>query len=154
MAAFPELEVKWARHSGRRAEGGWGGAERGGAARDGGRTGAGAGTRPRARRRDPTHSVRRHRPARPSVLASESSQTKMGAGKGGAEVFNVIFWFVVLILISWWIASFCFVPYLIVSVLVPCIKDLKGLQDILLAGITFPHKCSDNLVNRRSYNAI
>ncbi|GLH05961.1 Putative secreted protein, partial [Gryllus bimaculatus] len=130
---------------------GWGGAERGG--EDGG--GRGRGTRGAE---NPTHSVRRHRPATarrpPVVLASESSQTKMGAGKGGAEAFNVIFWFVVLILISWWIASLCFVPYLIVSVLVPCIKDLKGLQDILLAGITFPHKCSDNLVNRRSYNAI
>ena len=67
---------------------------------------------------------------------------------------NAVFWFVILLFLSYWIASVCFIPYLIISILTPCFPGLKAVSDLLLAGIMFPYKCSDNMVNRRSYNSI
>ncbi|KAG8315800.1 hypothetical protein J6590_064429 [Homalodisca vitripennis] len=71
-----------------------------------------------------------------------------------SDMFNGLFWLLVLIFLSFWVASIAFVPYLIVSVLTPCIPGLKNVSDLLLAGVMFPFKCSDNMVNRRSYNSI
>ncbi|XP_026676888.1 uncharacterized protein LOC113466030 [Diaphorina citri] len=65
-----------------------------------------------------------------------------------------LFWLILLALISYWVACFCFFPYIIVSVLTPCIPALKPISDILLAGIMFPYKCSDNMVHMRSYDSI
>ena len=70
------------------------------------------------------------------------------------NLFNGLFWLIVLVLLSWWIACFCFVPYVIVSVITPCIPGLKPLADILMAGVMFPYKCSDNMVHQRSYNSV
>uniref|UniRef100_T1HUI8 Uncharacterized protein n=1 Tax=Rhodnius prolixus TaxID=13249 RepID=T1HUI8_RHOPR len=67
------------------------------------------------------------------------------------NVLNAFFWLIILVVLSWWIASFCFVPYVIVSVLTPCISGLKQLSDVLLAGIMLPYKCSDNMIHRRLY---
>ncbi|XP_063233364.1 uncharacterized protein LOC134537065 [Bacillus rossius redtenbacheri] len=71
-----------------------------------------------------------------------------------SDFFNSLFWLLILVFLSWWVASFCFVPYVIVSIFTPCVSGLKPLEEILLAGVTFPAKCSDNFVNRRSYNSI
>ncbi|EEB12314.1 conserved hypothetical protein [Pediculus humanus corporis] len=62
---------------------------------------------------------------------------------------NMIFWFLVLVFLSYWIACMCFIPYLIVSIFVPCVPDLKVISDMLLKGLSFPYICSDNMVNRR-----
>ncbi|XP_054287154.1 uncharacterized protein LOC129003001 [Macrosteles quadrilineatus] len=71
-----------------------------------------------------------------------------------SDLFNGLFWLLVLIFLSFWVASICFPFYVIVSVLVPCIPGLKSVSDLLLAGVMFPFKCSDNMVNRRSYDSI
>lgn len=76
----------------------------------------------------------------------------MGSGFG-SDVFNGFFWLLVLILVSWWIAAICFFPFLVFSVLTPCIRGFKNVYELLLAGIMFPHKCSDNMINRRSYDS-
>nr|CAD7433716.1 unnamed protein product [Timema monikensis] len=70
------------------------------------------------------------------------------------NLFNILFWLLLLVFLSWFVASFCFVPYVIVSTLTPCLPGLKKLSDLLLSGIMFPQKCSDNLVNQRSYDSI
>jgi hypothetical protein len=76
----------------------------------------------------------------------------MGSGFG-SDVFNGFFWLLVLILLSWWIAAICFFPFLVFSVLTPCIGGFKNMYELLLAGVMFPHKCSDNMINRRSYDS-
>lgn len=72
---------------------------------------------------------------------------------GSANVVNFVFWLLVLALLSWWVASFCFVPYVICGVLTPCFNFLKPLTDLLLAGVMLPYKASDNMVHQRSYNS-
>lgn len=62
----------------------------------------------------------------------------------------MLFWLLVLVFLSWFVACIAFLPYLIVSCLMPCIPGLKCLSDFLLACISFPYKCSDNMVNCRS----
>ncbi|XP_026292685.1 uncharacterized protein LOC113217057 [Frankliniella occidentalis] len=69
------------------------------------------------------------------------------------NLFNGLFWLLVLVFLSWWIACLCFFPYVVVSVLTPCLPALKPLSDILLKGVSFPFMCSDNMVNQRSYNS-
>jgi hypothetical protein len=77
----------------------------------------------------------------------------MGAGSGGNILYG-FFWLLILIFLSWWIAVMCFPFYVLFSVLTPCIGGLKSVSDLLLAGVQFPHKCADNMVHRRSYDAI
>ncbi|PSN43763.1 hypothetical protein C0J52_06397, partial [Blattella germanica] len=76
----------------------------------------------------------------------------MGFGSG-SNAFNGFFWLLILLLFSWWIAALCFFPFVLVSVLTPCIDGFKNVHDLLLAGVMFPHKCSDNMVHRRSYDS-
>jgi hypothetical protein len=55
--------------------------------------------------------------------------------------------------VSWWIAAICFFPFLVFSVLTPCIRGFKNMYELFLAGVMFPHKCSDNMINQRSYDS-
>jgi hypothetical protein len=74
-------------------------------------------------------------------------------GSGFGDAFNGFFWLLVLIILSWWVAALCFFPFLVFSVLTPCIGGFKNVYELLLSGVMFPHKCSDNMVHRRSYDS-
>ncbi len=72
----------------------------------------------------------------------------------GAKLLRGIFWFLVLILISFWISFLCYPFYLLFGIFSACIPDCKGVVDILLKGVQFPHTCSKNMVNMAPYDAI
>lgn len=86
----------------------------------------------------------------PSILLVPPTRT---SDRMSGNLFNGLFWLLVLVLLSWWVACLCFFPYVVCSVLTPCIPALKPLADILLKGVSFPAMCSDNMVNQRSYNS-
>ncbi|KAF2886300.1 hypothetical protein ILUMI_19874 [Ignelater luminosus] len=60
---------------------------------------------------------------------------------------NSILWLLILIFISFFVAGFCAFWYIILHPLSVCIPPLKGLTDILLAGIQFPHHCAEKMMS-------
>lgn len=70
------------------------------------------------------------------------------------KLFNGIFWLLVLVFISFWLAAICFPIYVIVSVVAACIPALKDFSELLLKGVTFPATCSKNMVNMARYDAV
>ncbi|KAB0793646.1 hypothetical protein PPYR_13266 [Photinus pyralis] len=63
---------------------------------------------------------------------------------------NSILWLIVLIFISFLVACFCAGFYILCHPLSVCIPPLKGLSDILLSGVQFPHYCAERMMSGSS----
>ena len=70
------------------------------------------------------------------------------------KCFNCIFWLLVLVLFSWWIACLCFPLYTIFGILSACCSGLNGITDTLLTGVKFPQIAAKNMVNMNRYDSI
>ncbi|XP_023025071.2 uncharacterized protein [Leptinotarsa decemlineata] len=64
-----------------------------------------------------------------------------------ANLLNSIIWFIILIVVSFWIAGFCAGLYIFVHPLSVCIPPLSGLSDFLLTVIQFPHYCAKKMMS-------
>ncbi|CAG0900561.1 unnamed protein product [Cyprideis torosa] len=69
------------------------------------------------------------------------------------QLFNFIWWLVILVFLSWWIACICFPIFTVLSVLESCIPSLGKFADVFLEGAKFPRKCAQNMVRMNSYDA-
>ncbi|XP_037940783.1 uncharacterized protein LOC119683769 [Teleopsis dalmanni] len=61
-----------------------------------------------------------------------------------------IFWLLVLIFISFWVAFIAAWFYIFVYVLVVCCSGLSGLTDMLLQIVQFPHYCAQAMMDCQS----
>ncbi|KAF4522493.1 hypothetical protein B566_EDAN002578 [Ephemera danica] len=68
----------------------------------------------------------------------------MGSGNGGNPIWFV-FWLLVLIFLGFWVGFFCAGWYVLLAPLAVCLPVLKGLTDILMQGVQFPHKTAEIL---------
>ena len=74
-------------------------------------------------------------------------------GSAMKKFCNGIFWLILLICLSWWVATLAFPIYLVLSILAGCIPSLSGLSDFFLKGVQFPATCSKNMVKMNSYDS-
>ncbi|CAM1331857.1 Uncharacterised protein g10700 [Pycnogonum litorale] len=65
-----------------------------------------------------------------------------------------LFWLLVLIFISFFVACFCAPIYILLIVFTPCIGALNGITELLMKGINFPNFCSKGMVRGCSYESI
>ena len=72
---------------------------------------------------------------------------------GAKDICNALFWLIILLFISWWVAAISFPFYIVLSVLASCLGSLKSLSDFFLHGVQFPAKCSANLVKMNAYDS-
>lgn len=72
---------------------------------------------------------------------------------GAARILWVIVWLLLLIFVTFWVASFAAFWYILIAALVPCVPPLKGVIDILHRAVLLPYFCSDNIVNGRDLSA-
>ena len=66
---------------------------------------------------------------------------------------NGLFWLILLVFVSWWIACLCFPFYVFIGILSACIPSLEKFADVFLKGVKFPALCSKNMVKMASYNS-
>ena len=73
-----------------------------------------------------------------------------------ANLLNGLYWLLVLLLVSWWLAVIAFVGYLVASILVGCCGGvcLRVVADFLLKGVQFPGACAKNMRNMARYDAV
>ena len=76
---------------------------------------------------------------------------KMGSAVGNC--CNGLFWLILLVFVSWWIATLAFPFYMVTSILTGCIPSLAGFSKFFLHGVEFPGKCSKNMVHMNSYDS-
>ncbi|CAG9767403.1 unnamed protein product [Ceutorhynchus assimilis] len=67
-----------------------------------------------------------------------------------AKVITFLVWLIILIFISFAVASFCAGFYILLLPLTVCIKGLKELTDLLLKGLQFPHYCATQMMSKGS----
>ena len=58
---------------------------------------------------------------------------------------NSLFWLLLLVFVSWWIATMAFPFYIVTSILAGCIHSLSGLSNFFLHGVQFPGMNQFNL---------
>ena len=75
----------------------------------------------------------------------------MGSALG--NFCNGLFWLILLVCMSWWVATLAFPFYVVISILTGCIPSLSGLSNFFLRGVEFPGKCSKNMVKMNSYDS-
>ena len=61
-------------------------------------------------------------------------------------ILNRVYWFLMLVLVSWWVATISFVLYLVFGVLSVCFPMLRELNQHLLNGVRFPEICCANML--------
>ncbi|KAK9700363.1 hypothetical protein QE152_g31293 [Popillia japonica] len=64
----------------------------------------------------------------------------------GNPVYSIL-WFLILIIISFFVAGFCAGWYILIHPLSVCINPLTGLADLLLSGVQFPHYCAEKMMS-------
>ncbi|EEC12575.1 secreted protein, putative [Ixodes scapularis] len=72
--------------------------------------------------------------------------------KMALRVLWTIFWFLVLVYFSYWIAFFCAFWYILLLAFVPFMPALKNVEESLHKGVRMPYLCSDNMRMGRSLN--
>ena len=70
------------------------------------------------------------------------------------KAFNLLFWLLLFLFLSWGLACLCFPFYVLFSVVAVVLPGLSGIADLLLKGIQFPAICFGNALNLRSYGDI
>ena len=63
---------------------------------------------------------------------------------------NSLYWFLLLVLVSIWLAFLCFPFYVLSGILSTCVPKLRPVTEILLDGVRFPEICCQNMVNAHS----
>ncbi|KAL1494348.1 hypothetical protein ABEB36_009960 [Hypothenemus hampei] len=59
-----------------------------------------------------------------------------------ANCVRSLIWLLILIFVSFFVASFCSSFYIILLPLTVCFGDLKPVTNFLLQGLQFPHYCA------------
>ena len=67
---------------------------------------------------------------------------------------NSLFWLLLLVFVSWWIATMAFPFYLVTSILAGCIHSLSGLSNFFLHGVQFPGMTQFNLKTILNQNKV
>ncbi|CAG0920352.1 unnamed protein product [Notodromas monacha] len=69
-----------------------------------------------------------------------------GSGEGSANGLNMLLWFLVLIFLGFWVASFCAGWYILISPCTVCVEGFTPLSDTLLKGVKLPHFCATHMM--------
>jgi len=73
---------------------------------------------------------------------------------GSAKMCNGLLWLIVLLFISWLVATISFPFYVIFSVIYALCGTGGNISRMFLKGIEFPAKAAENMVKMNPYNEL